>query len=343
MENSCCHQEKRAVDFILWGSISIILLAVVGGFLAPQVAVLHDFAYAVIGFLRKMWWGVAIGTIFVGLMGKVPKEYFSKILGRGDTFGGLLRATLAGLLLDLCSHGILLVGAKLYERGASLAQVMAFLIASPWNSLSLTLILIGLIGLKWTLLYILGSAVIAMLTGLIYQSLTRRGVFQENPNTAELDENFNLKQDVRARLSAFKFDIKFIKDVVVGGFSEIGMLLRWLLLGVVIASAVQVFVPPDVFSHWFGPSLLGLLMTLIATTIIEVCSEGSAPVASEIVNGAGAPGNGFAFLMAGVSTDYTEMMVIREFSKSWWVALSLPLITVPQILFIGWLMNGLGL
>jgi uncharacterized membrane protein YraQ (UPF0718 family) len=63
----------------------------------------------------------------------------------------MFRATLAGVCLDLCSHGILAVGMKLYERGASTGQVMAFLLASPWNSFSLTLILFGLIGVSWTL------------------------------------------------------------------------------------------------------------------------------------------------------------------------------------------------
>jgi uncharacterized membrane protein YraQ (UPF0718 family) len=47
-----------------------------------------------------------------------------------------------------------MVGTKLYQKGASLGQLMAFLIASPWNSLSLTIIMFTLIGLKWTLLYI---------------------------------------------------------------------------------------------------------------------------------------------------------------------------------------------
>ncbi len=60
-------------------------------------------------------------------------------------------------MLDLCNHGILMVAMKLYERGASIGQVMAFLIANKWNSLTLTLILVGLIGLKWTLLFIVAS------------------------------------------------------------------------------------------------------------------------------------------------------------------------------------------
>ena len=92
---------------------------------------------------------------------------------------------------------------------------------------------------------------------------------------------------------------------------------------------------------YFGPTLLGLFLTLLVTTIIEVCSEGSTPIGADLVTRAGAPGNGFTFLMAGVSTDYTEMLVIRQMTKSWKIALSLPLLTVPQILLLGWIMNNL--
>ena len=88
--------------------------------------------------------------------------------------------------------------------------------------------------------------------------------------------------------------------------------------------------------------MMGLFLTLLATTVIEVCSEGSTPVGAELVTRAGAPGNGFTFLMAGVSTDYTEVLVLREVTKSWKIALSLPLITVPQILLLGYIMNAAG-
>ena len=58
------------------------------------------------------------------------------------------------------------------------------------------------------------------------------------------------------------------------------------------------------------------------------------------MNRARAPGNGFTFLMAGVATDYTEVMVVKDTTKSWKIALLLPLLTVPQVLVIGWLMNN---
>ena len=52
------------------------------------------------------------------------------------------------------------------------------------------------------------------------------------------------------------------------------------------------------------------------------------------------PGNGFALLMTGVSTDYTEIMALREATKSWRIALFPPLLTVPRVILITGPMNG---
>ncbi|GJL85212.1 MAG: hypothetical protein DHS20C02_09870 [Micavibrio sp.] len=345
MTDPCCEvskqntHKKTGFDLILHGSLLIICSVLILYFSGLNIPFITTYAESIIEFLSRMWWGVLLGITFVGLMSKIPREYYTAVLGRGDTFGGIIRAAIAGLFLDLCSHGILMIGAKLYERGASLAQVMTFLIASPWNSLSLTIILVSLIGLKWTLVYIAGSVVIAVLSGLVYKTLIASGKLPDNPNKTDLSENFSLKDDARSKLKEFKFSRLFFKDIAIGGLKESKMIIKWLLFGVIIAAAIRTFVPVEIFENWFGPTLIGLLLTLVATTIIEVCSEGSAPIASELVTRANAPGNGFAFLMAGVATDYTEIMVLREFTKSWKIALSLPLITVPQVILLGYIMN----
>lgn len=342
--NECCPENTAAtkgkVDWLLYSTLGVIVLAVILHFASVDLPYLSTFSHAVTELLKIMWWGMAFGIIAVGIMQHVPREYFQTLLGRGDTAGGIFRAALAGLLLDLCSHGILMVGAKLYERGASLGQVMTFLIASPWNSITLTLILISLVGLKLTLLFILGSAIIAITTGFMIQYCVRKGILSDNPNTEEISSDFDIKSDARQRLKGFKFTKRFVLDTITGGFREGRMVLRWLFVGVIIAALIRAFVDTDTITTFFGPTILGLLLTLLATTIIEVCSEGSAPIGAELVNRAGAPGNGFVFLMAGVSTDYTEILVLREFTKSWKAALFLPLLTVPQVLLLGWLMNN---
>ena len=65
------------------------------------------------------------------------------------------------------------------------------------------------------------------------------------------------------------------------------------------------------------------------------------PVASDILNRAHAPGNSFAFLMTGVSTDYTEIMSIKETTRSWKIAFFLPLVTIPQIVMVAIIINNM--
>jgi uncharacterized membrane protein YraQ (UPF0718 family) len=84
------------------------------------------------------------------------------------------------------------------------------------------------------------------------------------------------------------------------------------------------------------------MVTLAAATLLEVCSEGSSPIAADILSRGNAPGNAFTFLMAGVATDYTEILSIRERTSSWKVSLFLPLVTVPQVVVVGYLLNVFG-
>lgn len=324
-----------AAGLIVWGIGAAIGTPV--PFIGPFAA---HFSHSVLALFGQMWWGLALAFVVVGLMHHMPREYVAVLLGRGDSFGGIVRAVLAGLVLDLCSHGILMVAAKLYERGASLAQIMAFLIASPWNSFSLTLILMALIGLKWTLLYIFFSAAIALSTGWAVSLLVRRKKLPHRSYTIDLPENFKIWPDLKARLSGFRPRPAFFGGVLRDGWREGQMVLRWIVFGAVLAALIRAGMPDATFAHWFGPTLMGLVLTLAAATVIEVCSEGSAPIAADLLTRAAAPGNGFAFLMAGVATDYTEIMVLRQLTHSWKATLALPVLTIPQTLLIGYLMNG---
>ncbi len=296
-------------------------------------------AHSVFELINTIWWGVAIGILMIAVLGRVPREFVMSALGTKTGLGGIWRATFAGVLLDLCSHGILMVGAKLYERGASAGQVMAFLVSSPWNSFSLTLILIALIGLPWTLGFIVFSMVIAFITGLLFDLCVRRGVLPQNPQQVDLPENFHFWSAARAGLKETEFSGAFIYDALKSGLKESKMVVRWILFGVLLASLVRAFVPPEAFATYFGPTLMGLVVTIGVATILEVCSEGSTPIAADILNRAGAPGNAFAFLMGGVATDYTEIMVLKDATRSLKMALFLPLITVPQVILLGWVIN----
>jgi len=342
--SSCCPPAERT-DWLLWGSGTLVAigylihLAIPDGIL-PGAA--QHFAHGVFEFMNTMWWGLVLGIIFVGILNKVPRELVMGVLGRDGGVSGILRATGAGLAFDLCSHGILLIGLKLYERGATIGQTVAFLVASPWNSLSLTVILIALIGLKWTVVFIALSAVVAVAAGVLFDALVARGVLPGNPHRDEMPPRIPFSEVARETWRGINWRAGMVQEILIEGLKDSRMILRWILFGVVLAAAIRVLLNPDAFADWFGPTLFGLAATLLATTIIEVCSEGSSPIAADLLNRAAAPGNGFTFLMAGVATDYTEIMGLKERTRSWKIALFLPLITVPQVLVIGYLLNVFG-
>lgn len=341
--DSCCGTPSSSFDWLLWGSLAVSGAAYGAHLVLPHLQETHArlgaFSHGVFELLNEMGWGLAFGILAIGLIGRVPREMVMGLLGRSGRAGGILRAVGAGLLLDLCNHGILLVAMKLYERGASVGQVMAFLIASPWNSFSLTLILFSLIGWKWTLCFILGSGTVALVSGLVFDRLVARGVLPVNPHTHDLPPDYSLVKDARTRLCGFRPGPRWFGSVLVDGIRESRMIVRWILFGAVLAVLLRVILPLDFYQSWFGPTVGGLMLTLLAATLIEVCSEGSTPIAADLVVRAGAPGGGFAFLMAGASTDYTEIMALKQTTGSWKTALFLPLVTVPQVLLLGWLMN----
>ncbi len=344
--DGCCPSPQRR-DYLLWGSLIIVVLAYFyGAQLTPtdhaEHSMLSVFAGGVFELFNRMWWGLLLGVIFVGLLGKIPRNLVMALLGRHGGFGGMLRATFAGVFLDLCSHGILAVGMKLYERGATVGQVMAFLLASPWNSLSLTLILFGLIGVGWTLLFILLSLVIGVITGLVFDALVARQRLPANPYRAMLADDISLPEQWRAFRQSINISLAGTGSVMMEGFKGARVVIRWALFGLVLAALIRAVVPVDAYASWFGASVLGLWLTLLAATIIEVCSEGATPIAADLMNRAHAPGNSFTFLMAGVATDYTEVMSIRDTTRSWRIALFLPLITVPQVMLIGYILNQFG-
>ena len=159
--------------------------------------------------------------------------------------------------------------------------------------------------------------------------------------------DFSIIKDIKKRWKEYEFtaknNINAIKGTFRGSWALTKMVMWWLIIGILMAAVARAYVPHELFKQYMGPSLLGLLVTLIFATIIEVCSEGSSPLAFEIYEQslkAGAPafGNSFTFLMAGVATDYTEIGLIWQ-NIGRRAALWIPIITVPQILILGYLYN----
>jgi len=317
---------------------SVLLLLVLVSYAVP---LLEPFRRSLLMYLKTIWWAILLGLFLGGIIDYyVPREYISHILARPKK-RTILYSVILGFFMSACSHGILALSIELHKKGASNPAVVSFLLASPWANLMLTIMLIGFFGLK--AFYIIISAIfIALTTGFIFQFLDRRNLIEKNDNIIAVSENFSILNDIKNRFKQRKISFQTIKTDIRGileGATSLGnMVLWWILIGMGIASLAGAYIPSHIFNNYMGPTILGLMITLAVATIIEVCSEGSAPLAFEIFRQTGAFGNSFVFLMAGVVTDYTEIGLLWH-NVGRRVAIWLPIIAVPQVILLGIIAN----
>jgi len=272
----------------------------------------------------------------------IPRHYITDWLA-GTRKRVILRSTLLGFLASTCSHGCLALAIELYRKGASVPAVISFLLASPWANMALTLIILSFFG-YYGLLIILGALLTAWTIGLVFQRLSGKGWIESNPNTLPVDPSFSIRADMSRRFQGRRWGFPQWRDDLVGiyrGVVPLGrMVMGWVQLGLILGVVLGTLVPHSAFNQFFGASVGGIALTLAAATVIEVCSEGSAPLAFELFRQTGALGNAYVFLMAGVVTDYTELAAlwanIGRRTVFWLLVASLPL-----VVFTGWAMNYL--
>ncbi|MFC1709040.1 permease [Candidatus Omnitrophota bacterium] len=336
---SCVTQPKAPLyknkTFIASAILVILVL------LSYAVPLLVAFRESLFAYFKTIWWAILLGFFLGGAIDYyVPREYISHILAKPQK-RTIFYSVILGFFMSACSHGILALSIELHKKGASNPAVVAFLLASPWANLTLTIMLIGFFGLK-ALFIIISAIIIAIITGLIFQILEKKNLIETNENIVIVENNFSIKEDIRKRMSSYKLSPQSIKSDIKGIYSgavSLGnMVLWWILIGMAIASFAGAYIPTQIFQNYMGPTMLGLIVTLILATVIEVCSEGSAPMAFEIFKQTGALGNSFVFLMAGVVTDYTEIGLIwHNVGKK--TAIWLPIISVPQVIILGIIAN----
>lgn len=326
----CCHEKQETRIPKIGKRLTIFLIIFI---LFTFISFLPGFSSlneSLLVYLKIIWWAVLLGLILGGAIDYfVPEKFIFKYLGQKKK-RTIFYAVLAGFLMSACSHGILAISIQLYKKGAGIPAVMTFLLASPWANLPVTILLFGFFGIK--ALWFVGAAmVIAVITGYIYMGLEKLQWIEQSRKVS-LDGKISWD-----KIKNFNLNESFI-GVTRGAINLSNMVLWWLLIGVMMAALIGAYVPEHFFMKYLGASFAGLLVTLAFATIIEVCSEGSSPIAFEIFNKVGTLGNPFVFLMAGVVTDYTEIGLIwTNIGKK--VAIWLPIITVPLVVLVGWLFN----
>jgi uncharacterized membrane protein YraQ (UPF0718 family) len=286
--------------------------------------------------------GLLIGGLVAYLL---PHHYIEYFLARKEK-KTLFYAVGLGFLFSACSHGILAIAIQMYKKGASTASVITMLLASPWANLPMTILLFGFFGLNT--LWLLGGAICtALITGWIFQILEHRELVEGAvPNSeAGFESHREIWVDIKERWQGYSLSLSQLGEDLRGIIKESLLLARmiiwWLVIGIVVAATVRSFLPHEWFWQYLGATPMGMGVTLLFATVLEVCSEGTAPLAFELYHQTHAFGNVFLFLLAGVVTDYTEIGLLWG-NVGWRTAVALPLISVPQVILWGIFLNWMS-
>lgn len=250
---------------------------------------------------------LVISFVLAGLLHNLLKpEKLQQMLG-DNSISSLLKATVSGMLLPICSCGVIPLGLGLYYSGAYLGPTLAFMSATPIINPVAVLLSYGLLGPEIATIYLLSGFTIPILLGVIGNHLGGRELYVpglEGCVQNEMMDCSSVKTSLGQRLlSGMQW-----------GFLDMGMMVsKYVIVGMFLAGLIMSVVPPAFFQQYLGdPGLISIAGIAVLGALLYVCAVGQIPfIAALIANGA-SPGVAVTFLMAGAATNLPELISIYK-------------------------------
>ncbi len=256
-----------------------------------------------LGILNAMSPYLLLGFLFAGLLHVyIPKTTYSKYLS-GKGFKSVFLSALFGVPLPLCSCGVIPTAMSLKREGASDGATVSFLIATPQTGVDSILATYGVFGLPFAIIRPIVAFVVAMFGGTLVNKLSRgEGVAVEPQCTTSCCSEQEKPSRGSSIVGALKYGfVDMLQDL--GG---------WLTVGLIIAAAITAFVPASLFVLLEQHYVLNILVVLLLSIPMYICSTGSIPIALSLLMMGVSPGAALIFLMAGPATNVATLTVLRK-------------------------------
>ncbi len=219
----------------------------------------------------------------------VPTRFFERLTGLPRPLQ-LPAAALTGFAFPVCECGSVPVARRLAAKGLSPAAAVTFMLAAPvLNPVVIASTVVAYRGRDAFWPMVLGRAglglVAAVAVGWVVANKTKAELLRPRPGDGDHHH------EGESRSGAFFAHLA-------GDFLFMG---RYLVLGAVVAAALQTFVPQSVIGSVAGTPVVDLLAMMALAFVLSLCSESDAFVAASFVQfGAGAQ---LAFLVFGPMVD----------------------------------------
>jgi uncharacterized membrane protein YraQ (UPF0718 family) len=273
------------------------------------------------------------GFLVAGILSvSLSASWLERHLGRGG-MGPVVKASLFGIPLPLCSCSVIPVAASIRASGASRAATTSFLLSAPQTGIDSILVTHAMLGP----LFAIYRPVAALLTGVVGGGLVRSFV-EGRGDTVSEGQNGNGASDsavagasvaacgdgccatatnqgrqscgceegdpASENRDASVRKVDFWRRVFRYGFltlpRDIGPALA---IGILIAGVMAALVPPNRLEAYLGGGVLSLLLLMAAGVPVYVCATASVPIAAGLMYMGASPGGALAFLIAGPATN----------------------------------------
>lgn len=251
--------------------------------------------------------------------------------GRGP--GSVVKAALIGVPLPLCSCGVLPAALGLRRQGAGPGATAAFMIATPESGVDSMAVTWAMIDPLMTVLRPVAAFVTACVAGLAANLLPERALAQPASPAAQTISGGGCgcggacstasSAASAAASSVDSFGPGVLTRLRSGVGDAFGEMLAdvggWLLVGILVAGAISLLLPPDFFQDLPGGEFSSMLAMLLVGVPLYVCASSSTPIAASLLLKGLSPGAALVFLLTGPATNATTLTVM---ARSFGVALT---------------------
>ncbi len=295
---------------------------------------------------------ILFGLLFAGILHElVPDTIVKNHLGK-DSILSVIKATIFGIPLPVCSCGVIPLATSIKKSGASNGSTLSFLISTPITGIDSILATYGMFGWVFTIYRVITSMIISIIAGILSNFYVKeepkkeqkpQATFSMAPPTQQPSVmNFSPQQTSSESCCSSGSCEEPQKSKVKSAFTyAFGTLLKDiaspLLIGLLLGALITVAVPDNLSEILIEYNWLSYIIVIAIAVPMYVCATASLPIAAGLMLAGVSPGAAFVFLSAGPATNTVTIGVVKKMLGTRTLYIYLGTIIVGSIIF------GLGL
>ena len=250
---------------------------------------------------------ILIGLLIAGFLKQIiPDDFVVKHLGKGS-ISSVLKATLFGIPLPVCSCSVVPLAQGLRKEGASKGAVQSFLISSPITGVDSILATFSFFGLIFTIFRVISSVIIAITVGLIQnfvdkdEKIIKEEVSISSCGCSNSCSSSSVKKSFSIKKVFFYAYVTLFVDMV-----------KPLFIGLIFGALFTTLAPKEYTSLLFENQILTYIVIMLFSMPLYVCATASLPIAAALMLEGMSAGAAFIFLTAGPATSAITMSVVYK-------------------------------